>query len=133
MNEKQERLRNTLIKARNFVLGFLGWYLFINIVFFGLVLTTDFLPVVLIPHPDYHVFNRLNLLFWVLIFVWLPTILVTVGLFVKEKTWVGIGIITAVIVNTGLIVSSFSSLDTINWQFLLFPYPAILILLAFSF
>ena len=119
-------------KARDLVVGFVGWFYFANLVFilvYFLGISTRFLPYLFAGYATYNV-NFPNLLFWLAIFLWLPTIAFLYYVFAKQKEgWIGAGILAAIIVNAGAnFISRGSSLDLLTLGVCFVPFPLVLLL-----
>ena len=88
-----------LIKARDILKGFFGWVILSNVVFLLLLFLQLKIEASL----------RDNV---VLTIVWLPTVTAILVLFIKKRIGIGIGVVSAVIINVGIwmiILSSFGS------------------------
>jgi hypothetical protein len=76
---------------KEFVFGFLGWFIFANIAFLAIAI----LMISLIP--------SINGFFFVLVGIWVPTAIALMVLFSRKRTWRGIGILAAIACNTIII------------------------------
>jgi hypothetical protein len=119
------------LKRREFSAGFFGWFLFSNLILlaFGLIA------------GGYNAIFHYKYNFGTYIFVssfvciWLSTIIVPAVLFAKKRFWRGMGIVAAVILNTG---TGFLLLQLVKipvrefWEIVLVPIPSNFLLLIFA-
>ncbi len=99
--------RIKLSKISRFLLGFLGWFLYANILVVGVL------------QLGAGVFlQRL-----MSVCIWLPTVGLVIALFARKRTWLSAGIISAVAVNTAVWIFGFGSMLRFNLQYVLIPWP----------
>lgn len=85
-----------LVRARDILKGFFGWVILGNIIFVLLL----FLQLKIDANLGDNV---------VLAIVWLPTVTAILVLFIKKRIGIGIGIVSAVIMNVGIWMKILSS------------------------
>jgi hypothetical protein len=78
-----------LVKARGILKGFFGWVILGNVIFVLLF----FLQLKIDANLDDNV---------VLAIVWLPTVTAILVLFIKKRIGIGVGVVSAVIMNVGI-------------------------------
>ena len=110
-----------MIKIRDLAAGFFGWTIFVNVYFMILFVGGGYS---LIDGP-----GRITL------FLGLPTIVVPIIFFAKKRNWIGIGILTTVLISIsiwtvlylrggGLPTDSFRETLEVIPEILFIPFPA---------
>jgi hypothetical protein len=97
--------RSTGSKMGKFLLGFLGWFLYANIelaIWIGGSLGNDAA-----------LYSA----------IWIPTVAMAIAFIVRKMKWPGIGLASAVLVNTAIWVIGEGSLLRYGLEYLLLPWP----------
>ena len=108
----KQLLSEILQASKGFWAGFLGWFIYANLVFIAIVATLT-------------AQTSANGVPYILLCIWLPTIITLIILFKTKKNSLAMGILTAVLVNgAAFVYLSTGRFPTI----ILFPQPSAIIL-----
>jgi len=121
--KNMDRSNPQLIKVRDFAIGFFGWVILNNIYFVLLLFLQQFVLLYLLQQSFQ---ESLSIIFENTIIIWLPTLTAILVLFVMKKLWVGIGTVSVVIINSGILLIIYGGVHGFTTEMINimgFPFP----------